>query len=197
MDIKFRRNIIPLIITVLGVFICIRFNVFEIILSVLQKIGFKYGNYGFSKYATQRAARGTGLGVFVKILPCLLAVFMAPVITKKYPRKAFLVNLSIVYIWSFFLSAQFMILGRLRDIFVFVPILITGFAIESTGKYKKIVAIALVSLNLLLFERDIINLPNTGYARWMNPYYSIFSDITREEIHRLNVDEPADDPMDE
>jgi hypothetical protein len=183
--IKIKRHITPLLITIFMVLISLKFNFLEIALAILEKMDFKYALYHYTMYATKVTALGSGLGVLVKLLPSFLVVFMAPNIIQKYPQKTFLVNLSIVYIWLFFLSAQFLVMGRARDIFAFVPILLTGFAIQMAGKYKKIVVILLVSLNLLLIERDIRDIPKSGYARWMNPYYSIFSDITREEIFGL------------
>jgi hypothetical protein len=186
--VKYKKNITPIVIMILGIIICIKFNVLDFALSIFEKINLKYALYRTSKFAARRTNIGTGLGVLIKILPSLLVVFFAPKIIKKYPQKAFLVNLSILYVWLFFLSAQFLVLGRARDIFVFVPVLITGFAFPAAGKYKKFVAIALISLNLLLLEKDIKNIPDSGYALWMNPYYSIFSDLTREEIFQLNKD---------
>jgi hypothetical protein len=180
--VKFKRNIIPLILTGLGIIFCMKFNVFYIILSILDKFNLQYAHYAYTEYYAPRTHFGTGLGVLVKMIPSVLTVFMGSSIIKRYPQKAFVVNLSIIYIWSFFLTNQFTIMGRLRDILVFVPVLVTGFAIQAAGKYKKIGVIVLVFLNLLLLERDIINLPNTGYAKWANPYHSIFTDLPREEI---------------
>jgi hypothetical protein len=183
LDIKFRKHITLIIITIIGVFVCIKFNIFEIALYIFDKLHIKYASYEFSRYAAMRTSIGTGLGFFVKTLPAFLVVLASPLITKKYPQKAFLVNLSAIYICASVLASQFTILGRIRDLFLFVPVLTVGFAIQAMGKYKKFIAIAFIGLNLLVFERDMVRVINGHYSVWTYQYCSIFSDdVQKEEI---------------
>ncbi len=166
--VKFKKNIIPILITIIGVFLLFKVDILEITFSIAEKLKSKYAAYRIAEYGIRRRELSTGLGVLVKMLPSLFIVFMLPRITKKYPRKAFTANLSIMFVFLSVLSAQYVVMGRVRDVFIFVPMLVTGFAIQAAGKkYKKIVAIVLISSSMLLFEKD---LPR---------YYSIFQDPAR------------------
>jgi hypothetical protein len=181
-NLKFRRRIVLITITILGIIILFRFNFLIIALSISEKLGLKYARYMNSEFFTSKTPLGSGLGVFANIFVSLLAVCMAPQITKKYPQKAFAVNLSVIYIFSYILAAQFVILGRIRDVFIFVPVIVTGFAIQATGKYKQIVALFLICLSLFLFEYNIQKQTRRSFAMWIYPYYSIFSDVTESEL---------------
>lgn len=163
--VKFKRNIIPIIITIIGVFLLFKVDILEITFSIAEKLKNKYVIYRIAEYGIRRREPNTGLGVLAKMLPSLLIVFMLPRITKKYPQKAFTANLSIIYVFLSVLSAYYVVMGRVQGVFDFVPMLVTGFAIQAAGKkYKKIVAIVIIISSLLVFEKD------------MPRYYSIFQD---------------------
>lgn len=165
---------LPFIIIVMLFLICIRVNTLEIILSILSLVGSKYARYARSSFYTSKMPIGSGLGVTARLLFPLLTIFFYYRIRQLYPRKKILLNLSFVYIISYVMAAQYVILGRLRDVFIFVPLLISGVAIEAAGKYRKIVLLSLLALNTLLFEIDIKGHTRDTFSNSIYPYYSIF-----------------------
>jgi hypothetical protein len=171
---RFKKNIIPIIITIFGVFILFRFDFLKITYFIANLVDSKYALYEFSEYGTRVRELGTGLGLLTKMLPSLLIIFMLPKITKRYPQMAFVANLAIISVFANILAAQFKVMVRFNCIFNLVPLLATGFAIGVVSKYKKIigiaVAIAVIGSNLLIYEKH------------MGQYYSIFSNVTEEEV---------------
>ena len=172
--IKIKGKKLPFFILLVIILFCLRFNCLTIMLSILGRIGSKYARFAKSSFYTGKTALGSGIGVFTRLLFSLLAVFFYKKIRIKYPEKLIALNLSIFFIISYLLAAQFVILGRLRDAFIFVPLIISGFAIESCGKYKKVVLILLLSINLFLFEKDIQKKTRDTFSDKIYPYYSIF-----------------------
>lgn len=172
--ITIRGKRLPFIIIVMLFLICIRVNTIEIILSILSLVGSKYARYARSSFYTSKMPIGSGLGVTARLLFPLLTIFFYYRIRQLYPRKKILLNLSFVYIISYVMAAQYVILGRLRDVFIFVPLLISGVAIEAAGKYRKIVLLSLLTLNTLLFEIDIKRHTRDTFSNSIYPYYSIF-----------------------
>ena len=165
---------LPFIFLLLCIIFCIYFNCLKIILSILSLVGSKFARYASSGFFTGKTALGSGIGVFSRLLFSLLAVFYYKRISEKHTEKINALNFSFIYIIVYILAAQFVILGRLRDFFLFAPFLITGFAFESCGKYKKIVMIMFLALNILLFEADIKKQNRDSFSNGIYPYYSIF-----------------------
>lgn len=172
--IRIRGKKLPFFFVIIMFALCLRLNMLQIILSALSIVGSKFARYANSSFYTSRMPLGSGLGVLSRLLFSLLAVFFYASIHKRHPEKRNVLNLSIIYIISYVLAAQYIILGRLRDIFIFVPLLISGYAIDAAGKYRKIALLALLSLNVFLFESDIRTQIRDTFSNSIYPYYSIF-----------------------
>lgn len=173
-SIRIKRRSLLIILTLLGVLFIVRYNVLTIALSLAEKAGFRYARYANTLYA-EKTTLGTGIGVLLRLVLPLLTIFMGSSITKRDTSKTLMVNLSLVYVFSYILAAQFIILGRIRDLFVFVPILIISSTISAAGKYKKVIALCLIILNTFLFLYDIKYQTWDRFSTRVNPYQTIFS----------------------
>lgn len=172
--IKIPGKFLPPIILFLGFVIILKVNVLVIALDILAKLGSRYARFAKSQFFTSRSKLGTGLGVLVKLSFSILSIVLYSRIEKKNPEKRQILNFSLVYFFSYILAAQFIILGRVRDLFIFVPLLVSANAINVCGKYRKIVLLMLLSLNILLFEKDIGKQTRDTFSNSIYPYYSIF-----------------------
>ena len=172
--IRIRGKNMPFILVMLTFVLCLCLNMLQIILSVLSGVGSEFARYAKSSFYTSKMPLGSGLGVLSRLLFSLLAVALYSNIVKRHPGKKNILNFSIIYIISYVLAAQYIILGRLRDTFIFVPLLMSGFALDATKKYRKIAMLLLFSLNVFLFERDIVTQTRDTFSNSIYPYYSIF-----------------------
>lgn len=171
--IRLKGRFLPFIILFLGILLILKFNVLEIAFHLLAMVGHDFARYGGTWFA-DRMEIGTGLGIFLRLALVILACLMYRKIVRTYPQKKIVLNLTIIYIWTYFLAAQFIILGRLRDLFTFVPLLVCGYAVEMSGKYKQIVKVGYFVLLLVLFEYDIVRQTRDTFSNSIYPYYSIF-----------------------
>ena len=161
-------------ILILGILFMIKFNVLRIALTVLISFGSKYAKYIRKSQYLGRTAIGTGLGIFAILLFSILPVFVYSKIKKDNPEKKVALNLSIIYIFSYFLAAQFIILGRVRDLLILSPLIIAGYGIKAAGKYRKVLLLCFLCINILLFEKDIGKQTRNVFSNSIYPYYSIF-----------------------
>ncbi|GHU72403.1 hypothetical protein FACS189450_10140 [Spirochaetia bacterium] len=83
--------------------------------------------------------------------------------------------MSIIYNYTNVLATRYIILSRLRDALMFVPLLIIGSTIKATGRYKKIMAFMLIFVNIVFFEYRIQRSDHQNFGMSIYPYYSIFS----------------------
>ncbi len=169
-----KNKYIPFLFLIFGILFILKFNVLRIALTLLIRFGLKYARYINKPQYLIKTPVGTGLGIFAKLLFSILPVFFYAEIKQKYPQKKIALNLSIIYIFSYFLASQFIILGRVRDLLIISPLLIAGYGIKATGKYKKIILLGFLFINLLLFEKDIGKQTREVFSNSIYPYYSIF-----------------------
>lgn len=173
--IKYKSEKIPLVLCCIGIAFLISFNVLQLALSLLSSFGFKYAVYLNKPEFLEKMALGSGLGVLVSLLPSFYFIFKTKQINKQYGNKSLYVTLSIVYILSYFVAVQFVIMGRVRDIFTFVPVLTGGYAFGAKGKYRKLIVIVICFLLILVFEKNIYMQTRDAFSNSIYPYYSIFS----------------------
>lgn len=171
--IKLKGKIFPFFVLLLGCMLIIKLNFLEIAFKLLSIMGSHYARFEGGKYA-EKMELGTGVGVILKLGFTILACFFYGKILSKEPQKQVALNLTIVYVWTYLLAAQFVIMGRLRDLFIFIPLIISGYAVEYAGKYKKIIKVILVVVTLILFEYDIPKQTRDNFSNSTYPYYSIF-----------------------
>lgn len=172
--INFKTKFLPFIFLVIFIILVFRLNFISISFDILNYFDVKYIRYFDSKKYMDDTELGSGIGVFIKSLTLLLAVVFYSKILKKYPNKVNILNFSLFYIIAYILAAQAVIYGRLRDLLIFVPILISGYAIYSVPKFKNLVLIIILTLNLISFEKDIISQDRYNFSNEIYPYYSIF-----------------------
>ena len=182
--IKFKNNIFPLIIEFGGVGFLLVFNAFKIILTILAMVGSSYARYANIPKYIKKTSVGSGLGILLAIIPVLIVIFNTKRIVKEDKYRSFYVTLSIIYSFSYILAAQFIILGRLRDLLIFIPLIVTGYGIETCGKYRKLVLCGLLSLFLLTFEINIKKQNRNAYTNFTYPYYSIW-DIEEYKMDKI------------
>lgn len=171
--IRLKGRFLPFVVLSLGIVLILKVNVLEIALEFLTLVGHDFARFAGTWY-TDKMEIGTGLGIFLRLALVILACLVYKKIVHKYPQKKIVLNLTIIYIWTYFLAAQFIILGRLRDLFTFVPLLVCGYAVEMSGKYKQIVKVGYFVLLLVLFEYDIVRQTRDTFSNSIYPYYSIF-----------------------
>lgn len=173
--VKYKNEKVPLVLCCFGVVFLTLFNVLELSLVLLSSFGFKYAVYLNKPEFLEKMALGTGMGVLISLLPSFYALSKTKQINKQFGNKSFYITLSIIYILSYFLAVQFIIMGRVRDIFSFVPVLTSGYAFKSKGKYRKIIVVVICFLLILVFERNIYMQTRDTFSNSIYPYYSIFS----------------------
>ena len=172
-QIKLKGKWFPFAVLVVGLFLIIKVNVLEIVFNVLALASHDFARYAGTWYANKMVI-GTGLGILISLGSVALSCFFYSRIVTLYPSKKNVLNLTIIYIWTYFLAAQYIIFGRLRDLFIFVPLLISGYAFEVARKYRIIIQIVLIILTILLFEYDISQQTRDTFSNEIYPYYSIF-----------------------
>lgn len=171
--IRIKGRFLPFVILFSGILLILKLNVLEIAFNLLAVVGHDFARYAGTWFG-DRMEIGTGLGIFLRLALVILACLVYRKIIHVYPQKKIVLNLTIIYIWTYFLAAQFIILGRLRDLFTFVPLLVCGYAVEMSGKYKQIVKVGYFVLLLVLFEYDIVRQTRDTFSNSIYPYYSIF-----------------------
>lgn len=171
---KYKNNILPIFLMIAGVVVLMAFNVFQMILDILSVLGFQYARYASSSFYTSKVQLGTGLGMLIKIFPCILTVFVTKRLVSKSEGKSFSVTANMIFLFSYILAAQFIILGRVRDFFVFIPLLYWGDTLNIKNKYSKIFRIGYFFLLVILFEHDIRIQTRDVFSNSIYPYISIF-----------------------
>lgn len=173
-SLNIKSKYLPCVLLMIGIVFIIKFNVLQIALLLLLKFGLKYARYINKTQYLVKTSIGTGLGVFSKLLFSILPVFLYSKIKQNNPEKKIALNLSIIYIFSYLLAAQFIILGRIRDLLIMSPLLISGNGVKATGKYRKLCLMCLLAINIFLFEKDIGRQTRDVFSNSIYPYYSIF-----------------------
>lgn len=170
---KINKSLYAVAIFLFGMSFLMKFNFLELALTIASALGLKYAKYAKSSFYTSKMPLGSGLGVMARLLFVLPPVFLCTKSCKNYGKTA-ITNLALFYIFTYICAAQFVILGRVRDLFIFIPLLIAGNSMKLTGRYKKIVLLAFLSINILLFEMDIKKQTRDTFSNSIYPYYSIF-----------------------
>lgn len=172
--ITIRGKRFPFILLLCCVFLCFKYNCLEISFNLLSKIGSTYSRFQNNPFLTKRTVIHTGLGILSRLTFSILAIIFYKKIRTKHPEKIYLLNLSLIFIISYVLAAQYNIFGRVRDVFIFVPILTSGFVFECFRRYKKMALLLLLFVNTFLFEMDIQKSNRLKFSNQIYPYFSIF-----------------------
>lgn len=137
-------------------------------------------SYYISKYAmsvfNRETELGTGLGVAIRLLLPIYALFILPKLKETFRAHGFIAYLNIAYILAYCLSVQIHIFNRIVDYFTFVPILTAGIiAANVRSKYKSVALFVIVALNFVLFYKAIVgNASSRMGGIGIYPYESIF-----------------------
>jgi hypothetical protein len=154
-------------------------DVLTIIFFILKILNSKY--YRYASYLAGETFHLHGGTIFtffaimVRSSLLFLAIFLMPSIVKKDKEKLFLINMAIIYNYINIIGLRYIIINRVRELFSFVPILISGSAFSVRGKYRKIIVCLIIILNIGLFEITIYNNNRERIGSSVYPYYSIFS----------------------
>lgn len=173
--VKYKSKRVPLFFLAFGILVLIKYNILQIALTVLTVFGLRYARYLNKPDLLEKMILGTGLGVLVSLFPSFLVVFKTKTINKQFGDKSFYITLSIFYILAYISAAQFIIMGRVRDLFVFVPVMTCGYAFNAKSKYRKILILCICVLLVLIFEKNIYTQTRDTFSNSIYPYYSIFS----------------------
>ena len=137
----------------------------------------KYGGYASNKFGEETEI-GSGLGVFLNILPVLIVMILVGWRFEDGRKKFFLFNLGLIYLLTKSLALNIHILGRINEVFGFVPIILIVYfvEIEASLRLKRIIQLFCVFCYLILFEKSIaVNTIDIGGGLGISPYVSIFS----------------------
>lgn len=134
-----------------------------------------YGVYIGSKYVSE-AKVGSGLGILANLLIALLFLLLYHKSSRYIEHSGFFSVLALLFVGSYLLASQIHILGRLVNIFLFVPAFLaypTCKAISS--KYPSLIFLGFFFIYLLIFENSIANNQIAlGSGLGISPYISIF-----------------------
>lgn len=177
--IKYKTRTFPVFITLFGMFLLSRLDLISILVFIFETFHSKYSRYiryiSNDSYHFSSGTIGAVGGVLIKSFILFVTIFFSHKIIKDNKRKLFLVNMSIIYNYTNVLATRYIILSRLRDALMFVPLLIIGSTIKATGRYKKIMAFMLIFVNIVFFEYRIQRSDHQNFGMSIYPYYSIFS----------------------
>lgn len=172
--IKIKGKRLPFILLFLILILCLRFNFLNIMFSLLSKLGSRYSKYANSKKFMSQLKINSGLGVLSRLFFPIFAIIFYKKLKNKYSSNIYLLNFSYILILTTILGIKVIILGRIRELFIFVPLLLAGLVLEEFGKYRKIAMLLILSINLLQFEMDIRKSNKYNFSNIIYPYYSIF-----------------------
>jgi hypothetical protein len=177
--IRFRTRTFPVFLMFFGMIIFYRFEILDLLFLILKITGSKY--YRYSSYISgdsfhlQGGTVFTFLAMIVRSATVFIAVFFIPGTMRKNKKINFLFNMSIVYNYVNVLSLRYVIIARIREILMWVPVLASGYAVQPLKKYRKIIIYAVILLNIGLFEFTIQQNNRETIGASIYPYYSIFS----------------------
>jgi hypothetical protein len=160
-------------------FVLYYIDVLAIAFSILKVFQLKY--YRYAVYLSRETfhLRGGTIFTFFAIMArssmLFLAIFLMPSIVKKNKESLFLINMAIIYNYINIIGLRYVIINRVRELFSFVPMLITYSAFRTGGKFRKILAYLIIIVNIGLFEITIYNNNRERIGSEIYPYYSIFS----------------------
>jgi hypothetical protein len=181
--VKYKKRFLPVFITLFGMVILYNINVLSLLFSILQVLNLKYARYAI--YLDETSSKSfylqggmwgtTGLGMLIRSSMLFLAIYVSPKILKHDKRKLFMINLSIIYNFVNIVALKHILFNRVRDALMFVPMSISGYAFNAAGRYRKVLMVLIIFINIILFEYSIQRMNRNMVGMSVYPYYSIFS----------------------
>ncbi len=168
-----RSNTARIVFTLAGtcfVFSPLMMTVLKSILTVLFP---RYAGYLTDELYGAATELGSGLGVLGNIMIFFVILLNA----KTFPAKYYpLLNLCTIYILGYILAGQILILGRLREALIFIPIYVfTLLPSVSRSKYRKVFYYAVLLFYALTYCKTLVSSHVGTFSAGVIPYTSIFS----------------------
>lgn len=155
---------VAVILMLVGTIFIQYFNAIDLLFASEVFLDSHYGNYATGSF-NRETELGTGLGVVIRLLIPVCFFLLFPSLKKNVLGYGYIAYLNVAYVLAYILAVNIHIFNRIADLFSFVPIFTIGVvAVYARNKYKSIILLIIVVLNIALYYKTITSNDSSKYG---------------------------------